>query len=153
MKESLSAKTLWLIPLCGGNPLHWILGWLDFANNVFGIFDSIPELQSYFWAEPVCKFEETIHDRLLTKTNQLFLEVADKILETIGSESIEWDRWTRLLSSPGELQRQMDGWSCGIFVMLAMKLSSMGETLANATNDRIPDTRNDVLRLLLQETQ
>jgi hypothetical protein len=27
--------------------------WVNFATKEFGIFDSVPELQSYYWAEPV----------------------------------------------------------------------------------------------------
>jgi hypothetical protein len=85
--------------------------------------------------------------------DKLLLDIADKILDTISSESIQWDGWTRVLFSPPELQRQMDGWSCGIFVMLAMQLCSRGESLASATNELIPEMCNDVLTLLLQETK
>jgi hypothetical protein len=109
-------------------------------------------LQSYFWAEPVST-SVIIGCKIIKTTTKLLLEVADKILDTLGAELNQWNRWTRVLSSPSELQRQMDGWSCGIFVMLAMQLCSRGESPTHATNDLIPDMRNDVLTLLLQETE
>lgn len=51
--DELLARFRWGFPLCGGNPLHWVLGWVDFKLNEVGIFDSIPEIESKTWAEPV----------------------------------------------------------------------------------------------------
>lgn len=56
--EALLSKTRWLIPLCGGRIPHWILGWVNFASGEVGIFDSIPELLSSFWAEPVSQIAQ-----------------------------------------------------------------------------------------------
>jgi Ulp1 family protease len=41
------------MPLCGGTPLHWVLAWIDFGASEIGLFDSMPELNSSCWAEPV----------------------------------------------------------------------------------------------------
>src|SRR5258707_7703922 len=43
----------WIIPLCGGQPSHWVLTWLDFKKRELAIYDSYPELASYSWATPV----------------------------------------------------------------------------------------------------
>src|SRR5258708_20316006 len=44
----------WIIPLCGGHPLHWVLTWINFKKRELAIYDSYPELASYSWATPVC---------------------------------------------------------------------------------------------------
>ena len=40
------ARTLehWAIPLCGGGPAHWVLGFVDTTMKEVGIIDSAPEL-------------------------------------------------------------------------------------------------------------
>lgn len=49
------ARTLerWVIPLCGGSPAHWVLGFIDTTMKEVGIIDSAPELDSATWAMPV----------------------------------------------------------------------------------------------------
>lgn len=55
--------------------------------------------------------------------------------------------------SPSELQRQMDSWSCGLFVILAMTLVAADQSPASAVNELIKDVRHDALKLLLNETR
>ncbi|KDQ54442.1 hypothetical protein JAAARDRAFT_49391 [Jaapia argillacea MUCL 33604] len=95
----------WCIPLCSGLPAHWVLGWVDFGSREIGIYDSVPELGSSYWAE------------------LMLLRVIDRIREFIKSPKIEWgvEKWKRTLCSPVELERQLDSWSCGLFVMMALK--------------------------------
>lgn len=76
-----------------------------------------------------------------------------KILELLNADAIDWDKWERKLTSPHELQRQMDNWACGIFVMLAIKLLVEGNPLTEATNDRIESMRQEALHILLEETR
>lgn len=52
---SLGLTSRWVFPLCGGKPLHWVLGWVDFGTHEIGLFDSIPELASHAWAIPVSR--------------------------------------------------------------------------------------------------
>ncbi|KAJ7189885.1 hypothetical protein GGX14DRAFT_408468 [Mycena pura] len=49
--SSVLACSRWIMPLCGGSPLHWILAWVDYAAKEIGLFDSIPELGSSSWGE------------------------------------------------------------------------------------------------------
>ncbi|KAJ2979255.1 hypothetical protein NUW54_g11165 [Trametes sanguinea] len=53
LEELSIGRVRWAMPLCGGDPAHWVLGWIDFDLAEYGIVDSIPELQSSTWAEPV----------------------------------------------------------------------------------------------------
>ncbi|KDQ56779.1 hypothetical protein JAAARDRAFT_207846 [Jaapia argillacea MUCL 33604] len=94
-KEEAQSRPRWAIPLCSGSPPHWVLGWLDFGGRELGICDSVPELGSSYWAEP------------------MLLRVVDKILEFIGSPKIQWgvERWKQTILSPPELERQLDDWS------------------------------------------
>ncbi|KAH9929219.1 uncharacterized protein B0H18DRAFT_874204 [Fomitopsis serialis] len=95
----------WAIPLCGGDPAHWVLGWVDFSSHQLGIYDSLPECDSQHWAEP------------------LLLTTLDSILQAVGRPSVQWSstEWSSFaVVSPDELQRQMDSWSCGHFTLLAM---------------------------------
>ena len=51
--HELLSRTRWIIPLCGGKPLHWVMGWANFSTQELGIFDSLPEIHSETWALPV----------------------------------------------------------------------------------------------------
>ncbi|KAJ6609181.1 hypothetical protein B0H10DRAFT_2194012 [Mycena sp. CBHHK59/15] len=103
--ESILARSRWIIPLSGGRVTHWVLAWVDYGAYEVGIFDSIPELGSSSWAEP------------------LLLKVVDAIREYAGVPKMEWDsgQWKRALNTPDELERQLDAWSCGLFVAMAAK--------------------------------
>ncbi|KAJ6631496.1 hypothetical protein B0H10DRAFT_1938373 [Mycena sp. CBHHK59/15] len=94
-----------MILLSGGVPLHWVLAWIEYGAYKVGIFDSIPELGSSSWTEP------------------LLLATVDIICEHLGAPKITWDsgQWKCSLSSPVELERQLDLWSCGLFVVMAVK--------------------------------
>ncbi|KAJ3504437.1 hypothetical protein NLJ89_g7932 [Agrocybe chaxingu] len=104
--EVLLAKTLWIIPLCSSKePKHWVVTWVDWKELKIGIFDSIPELGSSSWAEP------------------LLLRIIDHICVALKREPIDWDSgsWRRVLESPSNLQQQMDLWSCGLFVLMRIR--------------------------------
>jgi hypothetical protein len=55
--QVLLTHNKWIVPLCGGQPLHWVLTWINFEKRELMIYDSCPELASYAWATPVvmCK--------------------------------------------------------------------------------------------------
>ncbi|KAJ6543068.1 hypothetical protein B0H19DRAFT_1268241 [Mycena capillaripes] len=126
--ESILARSKWVIPLSGGAPLHWILAWVDYATKDIGIFDSIPELGSSSWAEP------------------LLLLTLDVIREHIGAPKIIWNsgEWNRRIMSPVTLECQVDGWSCGIFVGMAIKAVADGGS--DVDWDVVADSRKDDMR-------
>ena len=47
------SKTRWAIPLCGGNPQHWMFGWANFTTQQLGIYDSHSSTTTRSWAEPL----------------------------------------------------------------------------------------------------
>lgn len=60
-KEGVLRKDRWAIPLCGGSPLHWVLGFVDHRLHQIGLYDSIPEIDSQEWAQPVSQ-PDCCHD-------------------------------------------------------------------------------------------
>ncbi|KAG1717235.1 uncharacterized protein EDB91DRAFT_1091183 [Suillus paluster] len=40
-KSKILASRRWAIPLCGGSPPHWVLGWVDWSAHEIGFFDSL----------------------------------------------------------------------------------------------------------------
>ncbi|KAF8060260.1 hypothetical protein FPV67DRAFT_1632538 [Lyophyllum atratum] len=130
--ETLLARTKWIIPLNGGFPKHWILGWVDYSTSTMYIFDSIPELGSSSWAEP------------------LLLKVVDEIRRHLKAEPVEWDTgdWNRKLISPVALQCQMDGFACGLFIMMAMRAATGESCWEEVANDKKDSFRNIVLEAL-----
>ncbi|KAH7911457.1 hypothetical protein BJ138DRAFT_1126007 [Hygrophoropsis aurantiaca] len=132
LKDILSCSR-WAIPLCGGFPSHWVLGWVDFTSKEVGIFDSIPELHSTSWAKP------------------LLLGAMDTVVKQLARPKIVWDRgdWTYCVYSPPALQCQFDGWSCGIFVMMAMSAVEKGISFEHTGNNLKDDMRESALKMLL----
>ncbi|KAJ6596163.1 hypothetical protein DFH09DRAFT_1407086 [Mycena vulgaris] len=94
--EMLLAKKLWIFPMFGSDPPHWILGWLQPGSRQYHIFDSVPELQSFMWAEP---FPLDL------------LELEDTVYATLGKMQIDWEPRRRVLHSPPELERQINSWA------------------------------------------
>ncbi|EMD33802.1 hypothetical protein CERSUDRAFT_76503 [Gelatoporia subvermispora B] len=129
----IPSRPRWAIPLCGGDPSHWVLGWIDFDQQQAGIFDSIPELDSTDWAKP------------------LFLKTIDYILKNTDQRVILWDQgqWTFELSSPLETERQFDSWSCGLFVAGAERMFAMKASFRRVTNSSKEEYREDMLLTLL----
>ncbi|KAJ7839326.1 hypothetical protein B0H14DRAFT_2587998 [Mycena olivaceomarginata] len=63
--EATPAWPRWIILLCGGTHLHWILAWVDYATYEIGIFDSIPELGSTSWGSPYSYSQWTLYESIL----------------------------------------------------------------------------------------
>ncbi|KAF8195480.1 hypothetical protein BJ912DRAFT_900722 [Pholiota molesta] len=127
---TLLAKTLWMIPLCSlKKPEHWVLAWIDFRNHEIGIFDSIPELGSSSWAEPVSS------------------QILDKIYITLKQPLTSWSdsQWRRVLHSPAPLRCQMDAWSCGLFVLMAVEAVGNEEEIQDVVgNHKVEEAHSDV---------
>ncbi|KAJ7836006.1 hypothetical protein B0H13DRAFT_1913303 [Mycena leptocephala] len=129
-KEMLLAKSRWLFPLYGDEPPHWVLGWVDLSAHKMHIFDSCPELQSYMWAEPA------------------LVEVAETVFTTLGKPEIDLEHWDVMKHSPSLLQRQMNGFACGFFVIHGMRVVGNGESVACVTNDQTAKVKSETLDLI-----
>ncbi|KAJ7041877.1 hypothetical protein C8F04DRAFT_1390777 [Mycena alexandri] len=130
-KEMLLAKARWLFPLFWAARRHWLLGWIDLAASEIHIFDGMPELQSYMWAEPA------------------LVELAETVFTTLGRE-INLEPWPVIKHSPSELHRQMDGHSCGFFAIYGIRVIGNGEDLASVTQSQMPTARRQTLDLICQ---
>ncbi|KAJ7837146.1 hypothetical protein B0H13DRAFT_1912627 [Mycena leptocephala] len=129
--EVLLAKNLWLFPLVGGDPPHWVLGWIESGPRLYHIFDNMPELNSVSWAEPA------------------LLELGDTIYATLGQMEIDWEPWKRVLHAPSELDRQMNSWACGFFVIHAMKALVDGSGIESVTNSETGRIKEETLALIM----
>ncbi|KAH7903097.1 hypothetical protein BJ138DRAFT_1120733 [Hygrophoropsis aurantiaca] len=123
----------WIIPLCGGNPLHWVLGWVDLGRKEIGIFDSLPQLHSESWAQPLlCDIINAIF------RSQSVEEIPSKI-----------SPWNKVLASPPPLQRQMDAWSCGLFTMMAMQAYALRHSFDLVGHDQKDAIRQKAFKMLI----
>ncbi|KAI0676072.1 hypothetical protein C8Q78DRAFT_1007946 [Trametes maxima] len=93
----------WALPLCGGNPSHWVLGWVNYSSMQYGITDSMGELESAVWAFPLLK------------------KCLDRLRDHLQMPAMDWSAMTTLVRLPGPCDQQIDSWSCGLFVMIALQ--------------------------------
>ncbi|KAF9020418.1 hypothetical protein BDZ89DRAFT_1203567 [Hymenopellis radicata] len=131
--SKLETYNRWFFPLYSEHePYHWVLGWVDFIDQQAYIFDSIPELGSAFWAEP------------------MMLDAIDAIMAILGKQRHQWSEWKPLeVLSPRESQRQVDAWSCGIFTMMGLWMVKEGRPVEDAEDDRKEEMRSKILEVLL----
>ena len=47
--------------------------------------------------------------------------IVDKIMQLFGAEKFDWKKWSREVCCPGDLDGQIDDWSCGLFLMMALQ--------------------------------
>ncbi|KAJ6469868.1 hypothetical protein C8R45DRAFT_937507 [Mycena sanguinolenta] len=129
--EILLAKSRWLFPMYGSDPLHWVLGWIEPGARLYHIFDSVPELRSVSWAEPA------------------LLELGDTVYATLGHLQIDWEPWRRVLHSPPEFERQMNNWACGFFVIHGMCVLAEGSGIENVKDSETERVREKTLKLVV----
>lgn len=111
----------WAIPICGGSPSHWVMGWVDFELEIYGIVDSIPELASAeTWAKAVSELISVSIFQYLPHT-QDFCGAVEAIQQCLGMKPVAWEDLDFVVWSPAYEERQLDSWSCGLFVMIAMQ--------------------------------
>ncbi|KAG2051665.1 hypothetical protein BDR06DRAFT_973584 [Suillus hirtellus] len=72
--DELLAHFHWVFSLCGDNPSHWVLEWVDYKLNEVGIFNLILEIKSKTWAKP------------------MLLSAANMVLNFIGKPTLEWSK-------------------------------------------------------------
>ncbi|KAI0645527.1 hypothetical protein C8Q79DRAFT_1104104 [Trametes meyenii] len=93
----------WAIPLCGGNPSHWVLGWVNYSSMQYGITDSMCELDSTSWAFPLLR------------------RCFDRLRDQLNMSAVDWSVMTASVHLPAPHDQQIDSWSCGLFVMIALQ--------------------------------
>ena len=141
LAQELMARTKWIFPLCSQEePAHWVLTWVDFARQKICVFDSVPGLAYIFWAEPV----SVVHHPMIEvtrKSTQLALKIVDRIRILLKQPLIDWSsgEWGKEIHSPPVLQTQVDGWSCGLFILMALRVISDGETTFETAGDQHKD--------------
>ncbi|KAJ7362730.1 hypothetical protein DFH08DRAFT_950966 [Mycena albidolilacea] len=128
--EILLAKSRWLFPMYGEDPAHWVLGWIEPGPRLYHIFDSLPECNNVSWAEPA------------------LLELGDTVYATLGYMQVDWELWKRVLHSSSELERQMNGWACGFFVIHGMMSVTDGSGIETVTNRGTERVREKSLKLV-----
>ena len=74
----------------------------------------------------------------------------DAIRLVIRAPPVIWNEggWNRTLVSPPALQCQMDGWSCGLFVIMAIIALTDGST----NWDSVADRNKDAVRIVVLDT-
>lgn len=81
------------------------------------------------------------------------LKVVDKILELAGQPKTIWSTsdWTRESHCPPELDTQADGWSCGLFVLMAVRVVIKGGLSFEQAGDQYKnELRRDAVWALLR---
>jgi len=147
--ETLLASREWILPLCGGGSvLHWVLAWVDFGTSEIGMFDSVPELGSHSWAIPVRRQLNGLTLELIM--SQVALKVFERIRETLGAPKIDFEKWRQKVFYPSALQRQMDGWACGLFLLMAMRARAKKTGFECVIDDAKEEMREVVLEALLK---
>lgn len=69
------------------------------------------------------------------------MKIVDRMRELLQQPKIEWHTsdWTRNTYSPPPLDTQVDGWSCGLFVLMALGVVSNAEATFEKAGDGYKD--------------
>jgi hypothetical protein len=78
------------------------------------------------------------------------LKAVDQIREYLNAPKIDFTKWTQKVLYPPPLQRQMDGWACGLFLMMAMRACAARTGFENVIDDAKEEMRAVVLDALLK---
>ncbi|KAJ3711283.1 hypothetical protein C8R42DRAFT_728634 [Lentinula raphanica] len=135
-RNYLLARIKWVIPLCIEETNHWVLTWVDFGLKEIGMFDSIPELGSSFRAEPM----------LLCIVDRLFALMNEPLLNWAAHDC----PFSRKIYTPTYLELQNDGWSCGLFTLMALSAIREGLALDSVGNSGLDDMRREGIRMLME---
>lgn len=79
---------------------------------------------------------------------QVLVEVAETVFTTLGKPEMDLQPWEVVKHSPPELQRQMNGYACGFFVLHAMRVIGNSESLSSVTNNQTANVRREILDLI-----
>ena len=90
------------------------------------IYDSSPQMHSSFWAGPVRLNRYLLHFNAHHIYVYILKRVVDRILQILGGDSVNWIKWSRNVMTPAELDRQIDDWACGLFVLMVLHCFTLG---------------------------
>jgi hypothetical protein len=76
--------------------------------------------------------------------------VFDRIREYVSAPQMDFDKWSRKVLYPPTLQRQMDGWACGLFLLMAMRACVLKLGFEQVIDDAKDEMRGVVLEALLK---
>jgi hypothetical protein len=105
------------------------------------------ELNSVSWAEPVGFILSWPYHTY--RFGQALLELGDTVYATLGCMEVDWEPWMRVLHSPNELDRQMNNWACGLFVIHAIKSLADGIGIKGVKNGETERVWESTLKLVL----
>jgi hypothetical protein len=80
----------------------------------------------------------------------LATKVFSRIREYVGAPQMDFDKWTQKVLYPPTLQRQMDGWACGLFLLMAMGACALKLGFEQVIDDAKDEMRGVVLEALLK---
>jgi len=80
----------------------------------------------------------------------LVIKVVDRIREHLKAPRVDFEYWAQKVLYPPPLQRQMDGWACGLFILMAMKACALKNGFEQVIDDAREEMREEVLKALLK---
>ena len=78
------------------------------------------------------------------------INVVEQIRIYLEAPKIDFSGWVRKVLYPPPLQRQMDGWACGLFLLMAMRACAMKTGFEQVIDDAKEEMRTEVLEALLE---
>lgn len=80
------------------------------------------------------------------------LQTVHRIRQHIAAPEVNFEDkpWRRQLHFPSQMQRQMDNWACGLFLMMAMKPCAEDRGFEDVTDDLKEEMKREVLSILLE---
>ncbi|TFY65415.1 hypothetical protein EVG20_g5598 [Dentipellis fragilis] len=160
--SDLTSRRYWCIPLCGGQPYHWVLAIIDCEQRNIAIYDSLPKLNSSRWARPICEdIVVHIHDILSAialgsdaAPNTVAAPDTVAMSDTAASDTVaalDVTSWPLVLYTSPEMQGQCDSWSCGLFIMMAMEAVSKNDlSFTTCVHGRITTIRQIAMHAAMQ---
>lgn len=89
--------------------------------------------------------------RLTEHCQQLLINVINSIRAYMKAPPMTWDdgRWSRKVIWPPMLQCQLDGWSCGLFLLMAITALAKNAGWESVINDNKEKMREVTIQALL----
>jgi hypothetical protein len=78
------------------------------------------------------------------------VKVFEQIREHLDAPKIDFGCWPQKVFYPSVLQRQLDGWACGYFLLMAMRARAMKIGFEQVIDDAKEEMRGVVLEALLK---
>lgn len=85
--------------------------------------------------------------------SQTLLNIIDRIFVILGRPLLDWSvndcPYSRNIYSPKNLETQMDDWSCGLFVLMALVAMRQGSRLEDVGKSQLDEMRRNAVRMLM----